>query len=341
MTDLVAAPAAVVERVWTQADDSRAEFLAASQDVDPWVKAEAWKRRWLRTFPAGTQEQYERAWRCLIDFARRVEKPPLVFTRYDVERWADELRRVGNLSSTRAPKPLGDARVKWMLDVVSSFYAYCLEDEDTSGVQRNPVTKSVRPRLSGHSTQTSLTREHVRAVLAAADEDGGATAALMGLLVMGLRISEACENAHIEKIRTLPGIGDRVITVRRKRHRIQDLPIPDPQWERIAPFIGKRRTGPIMLNGDRPMDRRKGYEIVKGLAEHVVPGVRVTPHTFRHAVATHLLEDGVPIHVVQVLLGHESPNTTLIYWTTRSSVADSPLYDLAATYYGPARPATD
>jgi hypothetical protein len=47
-----------------------------------------------------------------------------------------------------------------------------------------------------------------------------------------------------------------------------------------------------------------------------------------------MLEDGVPLHLVQYAVGHSDGKTTIRYWRTKGKLDDSPLYDLAASYYG-------
>jgi integrase len=333
MTDLVPSPAAAVERVWTTADDRNAEKLTAEQDIDPWVKTEAWKRRWLRTYATrpghtSTREQYEAGWKALEAYAVAIDVAPIDFERADIERWTEELRTIGNRAAVR-PRAVGEVRVKWFMSMASAFYAYCLDDP-ASGVARNPVPKK-RPRISNESRQQYLTREQVKAVIAVADSDGGSTSALVALLCLGLRITEAVES-RIEDISTTG--GRRIVRVTRKGGKADQVPIPDQSWERVQRGFAGRRSGPVLMNGVRPMSRRKAYHVVADLAKRAGIEGRVGPHTFRHAVVTHMLEDGVPVHLVQYAVGHEDSKTTIGYWRSKGKLDDSPLYDLAASYYG-------
>ena len=61
------------------------------------------------------------------------------------------------------------------------------------------------------------------------------------------------------------------------------------------------------------------FLIVKGLAQRVGLGKRISPHTFRHSFATHLVEGGADLRAVQAMLGHESITTTGIYTHLDSS----------------------
>ena len=84
---------------------------------------------------------------------------------------------------------------------------------------------------------------------------------------------------------------------------------------RTRPSIHKRsQENALFLNarGTR-LSRVSAWEIVKKAADLTGLGELVTPHTFRHSFATHLLDGGADIRVVQELLGHSSVTTTQIY----------------------------
>ena len=78
----------------------------------------------------------------------------------------------------------------------------------------------------------------------------------------------------------------------------------------MAPIHG----GPLFL-GDRGrrLARQQAWATVKGAATRAGLGDRVSPHTLRHSFATHLLEGGADLRVVQELLGHASISTTQLY----------------------------
>ena len=68
-----------------------------------------------------------------------------------------------------------------------------------------------------------------------------------------------------------------------------------------------------VFSKDKPLTTRNIQKIIKGTRIRAGINKKVTPHTLRHSFATHLLESGVDIRLIQVLLGHSSLNTTQLY----------------------------
>jgi integrase/recombinase XerD len=86
-----------------------------------------------------------------------------------------------------------------------------------------------------------------------------------------------------------------------------------PGWLAIA-HVEPARGGPVFLTPrGRRLARQQAWTIVKRAAGAAGLGDRVSPHTFRHSFATHLLEGGADLRVVQELLGHATISTTQLY----------------------------
>ena len=78
--------------------------------------------------------------------------------------------------------------------------------------------------------------------------------------------------------------------------------------------ISKEHTDYLFLNRrGKPLSRAMIFTIVKNLAEKAGITKNVSPHTFRHSFATHLLENGADLRAIQQMLGHESITTTEVY----------------------------
>ncbi len=181
------------------------------------------------------------------------------------------------------------------------------------------------PRPSRLLPET-LTQEEVRRLLEAAGGDDPGTErdrALLELLyAAGLRISEAV-GLDREDL-SVDGAFVRVIG---KGDKERLVPVGDVALDELARWMtGPRerllalgrvsplRGGPIFI-GDRGrrLARQQAWAAVKRAAAGAGLADRVSPHTLRHSFATHLLEGGADLRIVQELLGHASISTTQLY----------------------------
>jgi integrase/recombinase XerD len=183
------------------------------------------------------------------------------------------------------------------------------------------------PRETRHLPETLSVEEVERLLLSVGDEATGARGirdrALLELLyAAGLRISEALRLDGEDL--SFDGGFVRVIG---KGDRERLVPVGDvalawlhryaddvrPAWLAVA-HVEPVRGGPVFLTErGRRMARQQAWSIVKRTAAAAGLDDRVSPHTFRHSFATHLLEGGADLRIVQELLGHATISTTQLY----------------------------
>ncbi len=134
----------------------------------------------------------------------------------------------------------------------------------------------------------------------------------------GMRVSEVC-NLTLEQVL----MDDDILIIRGKGNKERLVPLGGEakRWlieylEHGRPSLKKGYTteGIIFLNNrGRPLQRKGVWFLLKQLAAKAGLEKAVSPHTFRHSFATHLLEGGADLRIVQEMLGHVDISTTQIY----------------------------
>jgi integrase/recombinase XerD len=128
----------------------------------------------------------------------------------------------------------------------------------------------------------------------------------------GLRISELC-NLKINDLNLENGF----IRVKGKGNRERIALLNKFSVEMLRKYLSERKTGIdeylFLNNRNKKISRQSVWKVVKKYAKHAGIDKDVKPHTLRHTFATHLLERGIDLRVVQELLGHKSIATTEIY----------------------------
>ncbi len=232
-------------------------------------------------------------------------------------RWRDDpqplvdfvtgLQRTGAKGSTQARKSAA----------VRSFYGFALRE----GLATRDVPSLVDAPRPGTYLPDVLAPEDVGRILDAPPDDapvGVRDRAILELLyACGLRVSELV-GLDTDRV-DLQGQQVRVIGKGNKERRV---PMGDEARERLHRYrIGPRelwtagKPSPALFVGQRGkrMSRESVWQLVRRWTEAAGVSERVTPHTFRHSFATHLLEGGADLRVVQALLGHASISTTQLY----------------------------
>jgi integrase/recombinase XerD len=226
---------------------------------------------------------------------------------------------VADLSSSeygdgRRYRPSSVARA---LAAVRSFHRFLVLEGDA---QTDPAEGVARPKVP-RNLPKPLTVDEVAALVAAPGQDGTVPlrdrALLETLYGAGLRISELValdvDDVDLDEgsVRAV-GKGSKERIVPLGRYAVRAL---EAYLRRARPDLaGPRSRGALFLNrrGGR-LTRQGCTNIIKAMARRAGIRKRVTPHMLRHSFATHLLEGGADVRVVQELLGHASLATTQIY----------------------------
>ncbi|MCM3781095.1 site-specific tyrosine recombinase XerD [Microbacterium hydrocarbonoxydans] len=208
-----------------------------------------------------------------------------------------------------------------------------IDDDDPSGRLRPPKAPRRLPK--------ALTIDQVERLLAAPSAEepiGIRDRALLELLyATGARVSEAV-NLDVDDV----SHGD-VLRLRGKGSKERIVPLGsyaraavDAYLTRVRPDLAaKGRASARLFLGARgaPLSRQSAWLVIRDAAERAQITSEVSPHTLRHSFATHLLQGGADVRVVQELLGHASVATTQIY----THVSVDTLRDVYATSHPRAR----
>ena len=203
------------------------------------------------------------------------------------------------------------------LSALRRFYRH-LEREGR--VKDNPCDRIDAPRL-GRPLPGVLTEQEVERLLAAPDVDttlGLRDRAMLEVLyATGLRVSELV-GLRSEQVSLLQG----VLRVVGKGGKERLVPLGEPAVDWLERFLEGGRTAILGARQSpalfptargRAMTRQAFWHLVKRYARQAGISRDISPHTLRHAFATHLLDHGADLRVVQMLLGHRDISTTQIY----------------------------
>jgi integrase/recombinase XerC len=209
------------------------------------------------------------------------------------------------------------ASIARKLSAIRSFYRYLLREEI---IATNPLATAASPKLDKR-LPSFLTIDEAKRLVEAPDlttPQGQRDRAFLELLyASGLRVSELA-NLNLEQIT----LDTREIRVWGKGAKERMVLMGEPAARALLTYLaqgrpallGNRKTNAVFLNrrGGR-LSERSVQSILQEYANQVGLGRRVHPHMVRHTFATHLLDGGADLRVVQELLGHASLSSTQIY----------------------------
>lgn len=211
--------------------------------------------------------------------------------------------------------PRSQARI---LSGIRSFYRFLLLEKE---IEHDPSDLMESPRI-GRRLPEILTVAEIDAMIGAIDlstPEGQRNRAVLEMLYScGLRVSELC-NLRLSDL----FLDERFIRVRGKGGKERLVPMSERAVDELELWFLDRnliRVKPgnedyVFLSPRRgnPLSRITVFYWVKELAAVAGISKNISPHTFRHSFATHLLEGGANLRVIQAMLGHENISTTEIY----------------------------
>jgi integrase/recombinase XerD len=221
-------------------------------------------------------------------------------------------------ASTREDgRPYRTASLVRLLSAVRSFHRFLLREGDAAD---DPTVGVVRPRLP-RTLPRPLPREEVERLLTSPQEGtvaGIRDRAILELLYgAGMRVSELV-GLDVDDV----DLDDGSVRVFGKGSKERIVPLGRFAREAVASYLRRSRPAlatsrsraALLLNQRGGRLTRQGVSRILGQhARRAGIRRRVTPHTLRHSFATHLLEGGADVRVVQELLGHASVATTQVY----------------------------
>ena len=204
------------------------------------------------------------------------------------------------------------------LSSIRSFYHFLLREGQIS---KDPTLRVENPKL-GRKLPDTLSEDEVEALLQAPDSQtsmGFRDRAMLELLyATGLRVSELV-GLQLSNLNLRQG----VLRVVGKGDKERLVPLGEEAIDWVTAFIDQHRMtlmqrgGPSDVlfpsNRGRMMTRQAFWQLIKRYAVRAGITTDISPHTLRHAFATHLLNHGADLRSVQMLLGHSDLSTTQIY----------------------------
>lgn len=277
---------------------------------DPYKKGFKAYLQLEKSLSSNTVEAYLRDIEHLTVFLQEKETliTPADLTLKDLQQFIKQIAVIGMSDTTQAR----------IISGIKAFYKYCLLEDI---VKKDPTTLLEAPKLK-RALPDTLSFDEIEQMIAAIDlskpEGGRNKAILETMYSCGLRVSEVV-NLKISQlyldvgfVRVI-GKGDKERLVPIGSSAVKYINIYKKQIRvHLAPQKGKEDILFLNRNGGQ-LSRVMIFYIIKDLAMKAGIKKTISPHTFRHSFATHLVEGGADLRAVQEMLGHASITTTEIY----------------------------
>ncbi len=277
-------------------------------------------------------EPYKKGFKAYLQLERSLSDNSVEAYLSDIEKLTAYLQLTSTL---KTPSELElsnlQAFIKWIAELgmtqasqartisgIRSFYKYCLLEDIA---QTDPTTLLEAPKLKRQLPDV-LSFDEIENIIAQIDlstaEGGRNKAILETMYSCGLRVSEVVNlklsqlyldvgfirvvgKGNKERLVPIGSSAIKYITIYRKNIRVHSTVQPGEEDILFLNRRGKRLTR-VMI-----------FLIIKDLVKKAGITKNISPHTFRHSFATHLVEGGADLRAVQEMLGHESITTTEIY----------------------------
>ncbi|MEC7772742.1 MAG: site-specific tyrosine recombinase XerD [Bacteroidota bacterium] len=236
-----------------------------------------------------------------------LDEKPIEIDRETVQQFIYDIAKIVN--------PRTQARI---ISGLKGFFNYLVFEDYR---ENNPMDLIETPKI-GRKLPDTLSEKEINRLIAAIDlskPEGERNRAILETLYgCGLRVSELINlklsdlyfdedfikvtgKGNKQRFVPISNVNQKYITIYWKEVRVH-LPIKKEHED----FVFLNRRG-------KQLSRAMIFTIVKGLAEAIGLDKNISPHTFRHSFATHLLENGADLRAIQQMLGHESITTTEVY----------------------------
>lgn len=236
------------------------------------------------------------------------EKSPKEIELADLDKFLKWINELGMTTASQAR----------IISGIKAFYKYCLQEQISIS---NPTELLEAPKLGKHLPDT-LSFQEIEQIIASLDlstPEGTRNKAMIETLYScGLRVSEL---VNLKLSCLFFDVGYIRVTGKGDKERL--IPIGSSAIKFIKIYLDKIRVHINVIKGNEDIVflNRRGtilsrvmvFMIIKEAAKKAGITKKISPHTFRHSFATHLVEGGADLRAVQEMLGHESITTTEIY----------------------------
>lgn len=260
-----------------------------------------------KALAANTQEAYMQDLEKLLNFLKAENIDFRKCTYENLQQFSAELHDIGIHARSQAR----------IISGIHSFYRFLVLN---NYIETDPSELLETPKIGLHLPEV-LTVEEIDRIIETVDMDKAEgqrnRAILETLYSCGLRVSELC-NLKMSDLYFTEGF----IKVEGKGSKQRIVPISQRAIKEIRYWLIDRQAWRIkpgyedyvfLARWGKGISRIMIFHLIKELADKAGIKKKISPHTFRHSFATHLLEGGANLRAIQAMLGHESITTTEIY----------------------------